>query len=424
VSRPRARDLGIPLRGRTGAANAITDVPGVHVGYRTLISGDSVRTGVTAIHPRGPAGTGDPVAAGFFAQNGNGEMTGVSWIEESGTFCGPVGITNTHAVGVVHAAIIAWTARHHPELAESWLLPVAAETWDGYLNDTSGHHVTEEDGIAALEAAASGPVAEGSVGGGTGMNCYQFKAGSGTSSRLLEYAGTGYTVGVFASFYALVGFLLILRAGGSSFDWGFQLQSPAFVAFACLFTFRHGIEPRWALRGGPVDPRDWQQFDANRRMDGIFFHPGLGHRGGDSLHGAIYGRRRRFCIVAADRELLSDLLRNGAWTERAISFVGLHAGFGTIPAEAGKVDGDVEAGAGISCVRHRDLVTLGFRSPGRPGRISAPAQYPAHRHARDLDDETMVHQSNRRSCGRSNPERLLLRGLGAFCTHISGRKGY
>ena len=197
MSGPRARDLGIPLRGRTGAANAITDVPGVQVGYRTLISGDSVRTGVTAIHPRGPAGTGDPVAAGFFAQNGNGEMTGVSWIEESGTFSGPIGISNTHAVGVVHAGIVAWTARHHPELAESWLLPVAAETWDGYLNDTSGHHVTEEDGIAALEAAASGPVAEGSVGGGTGMNCYQFKARIGTSSRLVEYAGTSYTVGVF-----------------------------------------------------------------------------------------------------------------------------------------------------------------------------------------------------------------------------------
>ena len=197
MSGPRARDLGIPLRGRTGAANAITDVPGVQVGYRTLISGDSIRTGVTAIHPRGPAGAGDPVAAGFFSQNGNGEMTGVSWIEESGTFSGPIGITNTHAVGVVHAAIVAWTGRHHPELAKSWLLPVAAETWDGYLNDTSGHHVSEADGIAALEAAASGPIAEGSVGGGTGMNCYQFKAGSGTSSRLLEYAGTSYTVGVF-----------------------------------------------------------------------------------------------------------------------------------------------------------------------------------------------------------------------------------
>jgi D-aminopeptidase len=140
-------------------------VPGVEVGYVTLIEGAAVRTGVTAIHPRGPAGTGDPVAAGFHAQNGNGEMTGVSWINESGTFNGPVAITNTHAVGVAHAGIIAWTVRHHPEVAEAWLLPVAAETWDGYLNDINGHHVTEQTVVAAIEAARSGPVEEGSVGG-------------------------------------------------------------------------------------------------------------------------------------------------------------------------------------------------------------------------------------------------------------------
>ena len=193
----RARDLGIPFDGMPGKWNAITDVPGVEVGYQTLIRGDSVRTGVTAIHPRGAAGASDPVAAGFFSQNGNGEMTGLSWIEESGTFSGPVGITNTHAVGVVHAGIVAWTIKHHPHLAEVWLLPVAAETWDGYLNDINGHHVTEETAVAALEAAAAGPVAEGSVGGGTGMNCYHFKGGSGTSSRLVSYAGTEYTVGVF-----------------------------------------------------------------------------------------------------------------------------------------------------------------------------------------------------------------------------------
>jgi D-aminopeptidase len=193
----RARDLGIPFDGTPGQWNAISDVPGVEVGYQTLIRGDSVRTGVTAIHPRGAAGAGDPVAAGFFSQNGNGEMTGLSWIEESGTFSGPVGITNTHAVGVVHAGIVAWTIKHHPRLAEVWLLPVAAETWDGYLNDINGHHVTEETAVAALEAAASGPVAEGSVGGGTGMNCYAFKGGSGTSSRLVSYAGTDYAVGVF-----------------------------------------------------------------------------------------------------------------------------------------------------------------------------------------------------------------------------------
>jgi L-aminopeptidase/D-esterase-like protein len=197
AGKPRARAVGIPFGGEPGRWNAITDVPGVEVGYATLVSGDSVRTGVTAIHPRGQAGAGDPVIAGFFSQNGNGEMTGVSWIEESGTFAGPVAITNTHAVGIAHAAIVAWTVRRHPALADAWLLPVAAETWDGYLNDINGHHVTEQVAIGALEAAAAGPVEEGSVGGGTGMNCYQFKGGSGTASRIVPYAGTRYTVGVF-----------------------------------------------------------------------------------------------------------------------------------------------------------------------------------------------------------------------------------
>jgi D-aminopeptidase len=194
---PRARALGIPFGGAPGPWNAITDVPGVEVGYATLVSGESVRTGVTAIHPRGRSGAGDPVVAGFFSQNGNGEMTGVSWIEESGTFYGPVAISNTHAVGVAHAAIVAWTVRHHPRLADAWLLPVAAETWDGYLNDINGHHVTEQTAIDALEAAAAGPVEEGSVGGGTGMNCYHFKGGSGTASRLVPHEGARYTVGVF-----------------------------------------------------------------------------------------------------------------------------------------------------------------------------------------------------------------------------------
>ena len=195
--KPRARGLGVPFTGRPGRWNAITDVPGIEVGYVTLIEGDNVRTGVTAIHPRGPDGTGEPVAAGFHSQNGNGEMTGVSWINESGTFTGPVAITNTHAVGVAHAGIVAWTITHHPEVAELWLLPVAAETWDGWLNDINGHHVTEQTVIAAIEAAQPGPVEEGSVGGGTGMNCYEFKGGSGTASRLVPFAGTDYTIGVF-----------------------------------------------------------------------------------------------------------------------------------------------------------------------------------------------------------------------------------
>jgi D-aminopeptidase len=197
TGKPRARALGIPFAGIVGTNNAITDVPGVEVGYATLIEGDNVRTGVTAIHPRGRANPRDPCAAGAHSQNGNGEMTGVSWIEESGTMAGPIAITNTHAVGIAHASIIRWTVKHHGELAEAWLLPVAAETYDGYLNDINGGHVTVDVGLAALESAASGPIDGGSVGGGTGMNCYEFKGGSGTSSRLVEHDGTSYTVGVF-----------------------------------------------------------------------------------------------------------------------------------------------------------------------------------------------------------------------------------
>jgi L-aminopeptidase/D-esterase-like protein len=195
--KPRARAVGLKYRGTPGPHNAITDVPGVEVGYQTLIEGDHVRTGVTAIHPRGKRNPGDPLAAGFFSLNGNGEMTGVTWIEESGTMEGPIAITNTNAVGVAHAGIIAWMNQFHAELTDVWLLPVAAETWDGYLNDIKGHHVNEEHVVAALEAATGDQPDEGSVGGGTGMNCYQFKGGNGTASRLVEYAGTTYTVGVF-----------------------------------------------------------------------------------------------------------------------------------------------------------------------------------------------------------------------------------
>src|ERR1700756_3132019 len=197
TGKPRARAVGLKYRGTPGPHNAITDVPGVEVGYQTLIEGDSVRTGVTAIHPRGKHNPGDPLAAGYFSLNGNGEMGGVTWIEESGTMQGPIAITNTYAVGVAHAGIIAWMNQVHPELADVWLLPVAAETWDGYLNDVNGHHVNEEHVVAALRAATGDQPDEGSVGGGTGMNCYQFKGGNGTASRLVEYAGTTYTVGVF-----------------------------------------------------------------------------------------------------------------------------------------------------------------------------------------------------------------------------------
>ncbi|MFB8002783.1 P1 family peptidase [Nocardia sp. NPDC056000] len=203
--RPRARALGIEPGGRPGPWNAITDVPGVEVGYRTLISGDGplrrgqgpVRTGVTAILPRGRAGVGRPCAAGRYVLNGNGEMTGTAWIDEVGELTMPITISNTHAIGPCHSGTIEWINRTHPEWARQWLLPVCAETWDGYLNDINGGHVTPEIVIEALDAAESGPLQEGSVGGGTGMNCYAFKGGSGTASRLVDFGAETYTVGVF-----------------------------------------------------------------------------------------------------------------------------------------------------------------------------------------------------------------------------------
>jgi D-aminopeptidase len=204
--RPRARDLGVPFPGTPGPLNAITDVAGVTVGHRTLISGDGpmkvgvgpVRTGVTAILPRGRDTLDKPSFAGWFTQNGNGEMTGTTWVEESGFLEGPVMITNTHSVGVVRDAVIDWRVKAGPPDPSGywWSLPVVAETYDGYLNDINGFHVKAADAFAALDSAAGGPVAEGSVGGGTGMVCYEFKGGIGTSSRRLTSAQGGFTVGV------------------------------------------------------------------------------------------------------------------------------------------------------------------------------------------------------------------------------------
>jgi D-aminopeptidase len=198
--KPRARQLGIPLEGTPGPFNAITDVPGVEVGHRTLISGTSVRTGVTAVWPRGKASS-DPVFGGYFSQNGNGDMTGTHWLEESGFLDGPVLITNTHSVGVVRDAYLAWLVKNKRKPGTNvfaggfYTYPIVAETYDGYLNDINGFHVKTEDVGEALEAAASGPVPEGNVGGGTGMVCYGFKGGIGTSSRKLTVAQGGYTVG-------------------------------------------------------------------------------------------------------------------------------------------------------------------------------------------------------------------------------------
>lgn len=197
AGRPRARALGIPFDGTPGPWNAITDVPGIEVGYTTLIEGDDVRTGVTAIHPRGKADPHDPCAAGTYALNGNGEMTGWAWIQESGTVSLPICITSTAAVGIAHAAINAWIADRFPDPNDEWALPVAAETWDGFLHDLNGRRITEAEAHAAMDGAIAGPIEEGSVGGGTGMNCYGYTGGSGTASRRVPWGSRTYTVGAF-----------------------------------------------------------------------------------------------------------------------------------------------------------------------------------------------------------------------------------
>jgi D-aminopeptidase len=209
----RARDLGVPFEGTPGKFNAITDVAGVEVGFTTLVNGDGklivgqgpVRTGVTGILPRGHADANDPVYAGVFSLNGNGEMTGTAWIEESGFLEGPIVITNTHSVGVARDAVIAWRNAHGGADAQgfSWSLPVVAETWDGWLNDVNGFHVKPEHVFYALDTAHGGAIEEGSIGGGTGMICYEFKGGNGTASRKIDIKAEKnnppmtYTVGVF-----------------------------------------------------------------------------------------------------------------------------------------------------------------------------------------------------------------------------------
>ena len=202
---PRARDLGVPFDGTPGPLNAITDIKGVEVGHTTLISGEGklvvgkgpVRTGVTAILPRGKD-SNDAVFAGWFTENGAGEMTGTTWLEDSGFLDGPVMITNTHSVGIVHDAVIAWKVKRGVPDQEGywWSAPVVAETWDGDLNDVNGFHVHAEDAFHALDTAHSGPVEEGNVGGGTGMICHDFKGGIGTSSRVFTAKAGSYTVGV------------------------------------------------------------------------------------------------------------------------------------------------------------------------------------------------------------------------------------
>lgn len=199
-TKPRARNLGIQFEGNTGQFNAITDVKGVEVGYTTLISGEgkqAIRTGVTAILPQGKDFKGR-VFAGWHTLNGNGEMTGTTWVEESGGLGTPIMITNTHSVGIVRDAVIEWNARRETKAGYSgdFSLPVVAETYDGFLNDINGFHVKKEHAFQALDTAKSGAISEGNVGGGTGMIAHSFKGGTGTSSRILDAKFGGYTVGV------------------------------------------------------------------------------------------------------------------------------------------------------------------------------------------------------------------------------------
>jgi L-aminopeptidase/D-esterase-like protein len=203
--KPRARDLGIPFSGSTGPSNAITDVSGVEVGHATIVNGQGklvigqgpVRTGVTAILPRGKKSS-TPVFAAWFTLNGNGEMTGTTWVEESGYLGGPIMITNTHSVGVVRDAVIEWNLKRYPSgvYTGDLSLPVVAETWDGFLNDIHGFHVTKDHAFGALNSATGGAVIEGNVGGGTGMIAHGFKGGIGTSSRVLKIGETSYTLGI------------------------------------------------------------------------------------------------------------------------------------------------------------------------------------------------------------------------------------
>jgi len=203
---PRARDLGLNFDGKPGPLNAITDVSGVQVGHATLIDGEGklvqgkgpIRTGVTAILPRGDRSLDDPCFAGWSSLNGNGEMTGTTWVEESGFAEGPIMITNTHSVGIVRDAVISWRTSQGSADASGywWSLPIVAETWDGFLNDINGFHVKEKHAHEAIRNAKSGPVEEGCVGGGTGMVCHSFKGGIGTASRVVTIKNQDYTLGV------------------------------------------------------------------------------------------------------------------------------------------------------------------------------------------------------------------------------------
>lgn len=269
----RARDLGIPFDGEPGRWNAITDVPGLTVGLVTLHEDAPVtaRTGVTAILPRGRDRAGEPCAAGIATLNGNGELTGRSWIEESGQFQTPIAITNSHAVGAVHRGVDSWMAEHHPASAAAWMLPVVGETWDGYLNSINADIVQPAHAARALDAACTGPIAEGNVGGGTGMNCYGFKGGTGTASRVVRSGDRQWTVGVLLQ--ANFGSRTELRVHGRPL--GRESQAP-----------------------NPMETSDWFQQDL-----------GSGTSQNDAAARATPGAGSVIVVVATDAPLLPDQCR-------------------------------------------------------------------------------------------------------------------
>ena len=253
-ARGRARDLGIPFEGMPGALNAITDIPGVEVGQNTLIAGDGplrvgagpIRTGVTAIFPRGHADP-RPVYGGFFNLNGNGEMTGRAYLDDFGIVQGPIGLSDTNAVGQVYAGIQQWSSKRFG--SATW--PVVAETWSGYLSDLEGFHVTSETAITALDAAKPGPVEEGNVGGGTGMVCFGFKGGIGTSSRVVSVDGRNYTIGALVQ--CNTGDRKVLRIAGAPVGQAFakrwlpcfdpKLAAKADIFPACTSDGSKGVVP-------------------------------------------------------------------------------------------------------------------------------------------------------------------------------------
>jgi D-aminopeptidase len=295
--KPREHELKLPIGGTPGPLDAITDVAGVEVGHTTLVSGSGplvvgkgpVRTGVTVVHPRGKANP-DPVFAAWFTLNGNGEMTGTTWVQESGLLEGPVAITNTHSVGVVRDAIIQWEVRQKNAL-QPWWLPVVAETYDGSLNDVSGFHVKPEHVLAALDNATGGLPQEGVVGGGTGMICHGFKGGIGTASRTLAADQGGYTVGVLVQ--CNYGVRRDLRIAGVPV--GEEIPDLA----ACIASDR------------PV-PAD----SPRRRCD----QPGAPPRGDEREQGSI------IVVVATDAPLLPHQLKRIA-TRVAVG-IGRQGGFG------------------------------------------------------------------------------------------------